>query len=316
MDKSDAIPVGYDSPTDLPGDGVEAEAWQEANRTWWERHPMRYDWKQNITSAEFSPQFYADIDARFFASARTFMPWKNLPFESLIPYANLGELDVLEIGVGNGTHAELLASRARSFIGIDLTDYAVRSTISRLCHAGIPNPDVRHMDAEQLDLPDNSVDLIWSWGVIHHSSNTRRVLEEMHRVLRPSGSAVTMVYHRSFWVAWIVNWLFRGVLRGDIFKTRSLHRTLQRNTDGAIARYYTRAEWRALVSPLFRVTDTRIYGNKALLVPLPAGRIKDAIVSRIPDSFARLFLTKCRMGMLLVTTLEPAVPRGAMMSST
>jgi ubiquinone/menaquinone biosynthesis C-methylase UbiE len=55
------------------------------------------------------------------------------------------------------------------------------------------------LDAEQLALAEGSFVVFWSWGVIHHSANTRRILDEMHRVLRPGGSAVVMVYHRGFW---------------------------------------------------------------------------------------------------------------------
>ncbi|MBK7629848.1 MAG: class I SAM-dependent methyltransferase [Ignavibacteriales bacterium] len=56
------------------------------------------------------------------------------------------------------------------------------------------------MDAEALQFEDNSFDFVWSWGVIHHSSNTRKILEEIQRVLKPGGEAIIMVYHRSIWV--------------------------------------------------------------------------------------------------------------------
>ena len=71
------------------------------------------------------------------------------------------------------------------------------------------------MDAEKMDFADASFDFIWTWGVIHHSSNTRQILSEMSRILRPGGRAVVMVYHRSFLYYYVFNGFFRGVLGVD-----------------------------------------------------------------------------------------------------
>src|SRR2546425_6762235 len=104
------------------------------------------------------------------------------------------------------------------------------------------NAQILQMDAENLRFEDNSFDFIWSWGVIHHSSDTKAVLEQMRRVLRPGGTAVTMVYHRGLWNYYVCEGLCYGVLGGDIFKTRSLHKTAQRHWDGALARFFTPKE--------------------------------------------------------------------------
>jgi ubiquinone/menaquinone biosynthesis C-methylase UbiE len=298
------VPDGFDSPTRLPASADEADRWQEANRSWWQSHPMRYDWKEPIRSAEFTKEFYEEIDARFFENARQFMPWRRIPFDPLIPFDRLGDKDVLEIGVGNGSHAQLLARHARSFTGIDITDYAVDATRRRMRVLGLENAAVERMDAERLAFPDASFDFIWSWGVIHHTANTRRVLQEMHRVLRPGGTAVTMVYHRSFWQYYVLGGFFRGVLQGDLLRTRSLAKTVQRFTDGAMARYYTRSEWAALVSEFFTVNSIAIYGSEAELVPLPGGTLKSAIMRLIPDALSRFLTNRCGMGMFLVSTME------------
>ena len=139
------------------------------------------------------------------------MPWKKIPFDPLIDFDSLRDKDVLEIGVGNGSHAQLLAQSAQSFTGIDITDYAVNSTSERMRYFGF-NAKIYRMDAEQMKFDDNTFDFVWTWGVVHHSSDTRRVLQEMHRVLKPGGHAITMVYHRSFWNYYIIGGLFRGIL--------------------------------------------------------------------------------------------------------
>jgi ubiquinone/menaquinone biosynthesis C-methylase UbiE len=297
------LPEGFVSPTSLPENAEQASQWQAANRSWWERHPMRYDFKTKVEFQEFTKEFYSEIDRRFFSNAREYMPWRRIPFDPLIDFDSLRHKDVLEIGVGNGSHAQLLAAHAGSFTGIDLTDYAVTSTTERLRCFNLPGKILR-MDAEELQFPDKSFDFIWSWGVIHHSSNTRQVLSEIHRVLRPGGKAITMVYHRSFWYYYILGGLFHGIIRGRLFKTRSLHQVTQEMIDGALARYYTIPEWTALVKQFFDLERVLVYGSKAEIVPLPGGAIKSALMACIPNPASRLFTNRLRMGYFLVSALK------------
>lgn len=304
--KGSAVPDGFDAPTALPQTPEQAKAWQEANRSWWESHPMRYDFTETVKVEEFTREFYEEVDRRFFSDARPYLPYKNLPFESLIGFDTLSNKDVLEIGVGMGSHAQLLASHAGSFAGIDLTDYAVKSTTQRMKLFGLDKPNVRimRMDAENLEFDDASFDFVWSWGVIHHSSNTRNVLREIHRVLRPGGRATTMVYHRNFWNYYIYAGFFGGIVKRHLFKTGSLHRVRQTEIDGALARFYTVDEWKDLVSEFFKVEDIRIMGSKSELVPLPGGHVKSAVLRAIPDGVGRFFTNSCRMGTFLVSTLR------------
>ncbi len=305
-DLKDDVPDGFDSPTALPRTPSQHTAWQQANRSWWERHPMRYDFSEALRVSEFSREFYENVDERFFADVWTYMPWRKVPFDPLIDFAALGNTDVLEIGVGSGSHAQLLSASARSYTGIDLTDYAVTSTTKRLALAGHTGPhvNVMRMDAEHMAFADHSFDCVWSWGVIHHSANTRTILEEIHRVLRPGGVAITMVYHRNFWNYYVVAGLVRGIIQGTLWKTRSLHKTRQGVIDGALARYYTIPEWRALVSDLFSVEGVSIYGSKTELLPLPSGRVKSALKAAIPHRVGRFLTNRCRMGAFLVSILR------------
>ncbi len=301
MKEVEELPAGFCEPTALPASTQQEQHWQAANREWWESHPMRYDWKEGIACEEFSPEFFAEIDRRFFSLVEQYAPCKKIPFDWLIDFESLRDKDVLEIGVGNGSHAQLLATHARSFNGIDLTEYAVKSTSARLRVLGLPGK-VQQMDAERMQFADSSFDVIWSWGVIHHSANTRRILEEMHRVLRPGGEAFVMVYHRTLWEYYIQGALL-ALLSG---KPGSVHASIQRRTDGAMARYYKQAEWRALAGDLFSVKEVRVYGKKTELVPLPAGKLKERIVSSIPNSFSRFLTNTCQWGSFLVSRLGKA----------
>lgn len=264
---------------------------------------MRYDFTNALQVAEFSPQFYQEIDRRFFADVETMIRSRKVPFDALIDFAALKEKDVLEIGCGNGSHAQLLSQHAGSYVGIDLTSYAVTSTTRRLRSLNLDG-SVRQMDAEQMDFPDRSFDFIWSWGVIHHSANTRQIIEEMHRVLRPGGEARVMIYHRSFWNYRVFSGLLGAVVHGRLFRRNSFHEGSQIMTDGAIARFYTSREWLSLVSDLFISKDIKILGSKTGLVPLPAGYFKDLVMWAIPNRLSRFLNTQMKVGTFLFSILR------------
>lgn len=297
----DLVPEDFSSPTALPKSAEQTKRWQDANRRWWERHPMTYDWRGEDGAPLFSQPYFDAVDARFFQDAWQYMPWKQIPFDPLIDFDALRERDVLEVGVGCGSHAGLLARHARTFTGIDLTEFATNATSARMKLAEISTARILRMDAEAMEFPDASFDFVWSWGVIHHSANTETILREIARVLRPGGAAVTMVYHRNAWNWYVWNGLFQGILRGDLLKTRSIHRTMQRHTDGALARYFTRSEWRELVSRSMDVQAISVFGQKPQLVPLPGGKAKDAVLKLVPNGVARFLANRARLGTFLVS---------------
>ena len=297
---------GFDNPTQLPTTQHERERWIKANKQWWESHPMRYDFSAPLNaSQEFSEEFYKEIDKRFFDSARCYAPWKRIPFDTMIDFDSLASKRVLEIGVGNGSHALLLAQHAKEFVGIDLTEYAVKSTKRRMETFGVRNARILQMSAESLEFPDNCFDVVWSWGVIHHTADTSAALREIYRVLKPGGSATIMVYYRSFWGTYVAAGFFLGVLKGYWLKEKSLHRIVQRTTDGAIARFYGLSEWGKMVADAgLKVERAQVTGQKTDLILLPASKIKNAILDLIPNSVGRFFTNTCRMGQFLVSTLR------------
>ena len=91
-------------------------------------------------------------------------------------------------------HLEWARSSPRSLTGIDLTDRAIQFTQERLGFYSLYS-DLRVADAENLPFSDNSFDIVYSYGVLHHSPDTAQAIREVHRVLRPGGSARIMIYH-------------------------------------------------------------------------------------------------------------------------
>ena len=116
----------------------------------------------------------------------------------IIPFADFPAAEgkrVLEIGVGLGADHQRFAEAGALLSGADLTPRAIDLTRRRLDMRGLKS-DLRVGDAEHLEYADNGFDLVYSWGVIHHSPDTDKAVQEIFRVLKPGGLAKAMIYHR------------------------------------------------------------------------------------------------------------------------
>ena len=240
---------------------------------------MTYDWRGEIPHEAGTPEHLAEVERRFLAEAWFAQPVGTAPFSGLIPFAELRGKDVLEVGCGTGVHARLLAQAGARVTAVDLTPTAVELTRRRLELAGL-EADVREADAESLPFADASFDFVWSWGVVHHSENTERVLAEIARVLKPGGRIALMVYHRSsitFWIDYVLN---RGVVRGGLLR-ESPDELANRWSDGVIARHYTRRSLTGALAPWFEDIETQVMGQMSEAVPLPR-RLRKYVAPVVP----------------------------------
>ncbi len=121
-------------------------------------------------------------------------PWMHDVFR----YDQWRGADVLEVGVGLGTDHVQLARAGAHLSGIDLTSRGVELTRQRLHQEGLAST-LSVMDAEQLSFPDDSFDMIYSFGVLHHTTSLERALREIRRVLRPGGRVLGGLYNRHSW---------------------------------------------------------------------------------------------------------------------
>ncbi len=118
---------------------------------------------------------------------------------------------VLEVGVGLGADHQKWAMSGANLYGIDLTQRAVENTTNRLKLFGL-NSSLEIADAESLPFENEFFDIVYSWGVIHHSPDTHRAVNEIYRVLKKGGVAKIMIYHKYSFVGYML-WLRYGLLR-------------------------------------------------------------------------------------------------------
>lgn len=170
----------------------------------------------------------------------------------LEPFARFHEgcgKDVLEIGVGMGAdHLEWAKARPRSLCGVDLTERAVAFTRERLAAWGYES-NLQVADAEKLPFPNNAFDIVYSWGVLHHSPNTPGAIEEVYRVLRPGGLARIMIYHSHSLIGAML-WARYGLMRGQ--PRRSLQEIYANHLESPGTKAYSVAEARRLFGPFLQ----------------------------------------------------------------
>ncbi|MBU2548672.1 MAG: class I SAM-dependent methyltransferase [Proteobacteria bacterium] len=102
---------------------------------------------------------------------------------------------LLEVGCGMGLDLAFFVRHGFEGYGIDLAkthvDLAKKYFLLRELKAVIEQGN-----AEKLDFPDESFDAVYSFGVLHHTPNTAKGINEIGRVLKPGGRAAVMLYHR------------------------------------------------------------------------------------------------------------------------
>ena len=112
-----------------------------------------------------------------------------------VPFAEMKGQSVLEIGIGNGADATMIASNGGIYTGADLTEAALDATRRHFEVLGLTGT-FRKENAEQLSFPDASFDVVYSHGVLHHTPNTQAAIDQVFRVLKPGGRAIIMLYHK------------------------------------------------------------------------------------------------------------------------
>lgn len=206
---------------------------KELVRAHWEREPCG---TSTADAEPGTPEFFAQVERERYR-LEPYVP-------AFAEFERWAGKRVLEVGVGLGTDFVRFVRAGADAVGIDLTEAAVAAVRERLRQEGL-EAEVRTGDAEALPFEDESFDLVYSYGVLHHTPDTARAVAEVRRVLRPDGEARIMLYSRRSWLA-LGAWLRWGLGRGRPW--HSISRVLAEHLESPGTKAYTRAELDRLFS--------------------------------------------------------------------
>ena len=211
-------------------------------------------------------------------------------------------LRVLEIGVGMGAdYLEWLKAGAKA-TGVDLSAASIKKARQRCQMAGF-HADLQVADAEQLPFPDNSFDVVYSYGVMHHSPNTPQCVREALRVLKPGGEARIMVYHHPSLTGAML-WLRYGITG-----RKSLRQSVFDHLESPGTKTYTNEEAQQLMGGFREVKMRLAFSRGDLLLNQPSARFRSPFYRLVWKFFPRPVIRKfgCRWGLfLLITALKPS----------
>jgi len=209
-------------------------------QTHWTRSPCG----SNSSEAEkLSKEYFDEIENDRYSSH----PW----ILDAINNFNLKDKRVLEIGFGMGTDHLCLLRRGANIHGIDLTLNNSFILKERLKIYGFKSSLICG-DAENLPIADESMDFIYSFGVIHHSPDTGRIVSEIHRILKPGGKCWITVYNKNsiffWWSLLLVDWLFKGSYKYESLKERISKIEYPNDNPDLVIKLYTKKQFKKLFS--------------------------------------------------------------------
>ncbi len=197
-------------------------------------------------------EFFDEVERHRYQEYAPWMP-------GVMGFNNFAGARLLEVGCGMGTDLLQFARGGAHVTGVDLTPRSIQISRKHFDLYGAQG-DFAISDAESLSFADESFEVVYSNGVLHHTPDTEGAVREIHRVLRPGGLARVMLYHRGslgYWGEVIVRY---GILKGELLRGKSpadiMGKYVEYNEGGGnpLVKVYSRSEARRLFSKFREVT--------------------------------------------------------------
>ncbi len=233
-------------------------------------------WNERIDDTQLSDHprgsagFYAALDAHRLRKSDYLLDY--------VDFAAWAGRDVLEIGCGAGLDLVRFARAGARVTGVDLAPRAL-GLARGYCEVAGVQAELVEADGAHLPFTDASFDLVYCLGVLPFAPNPAEIIAEAHRLLRPDGTAIFMVYNRRSWMQLVAR---LGCLRLG-------------HADAPGFRVYSRTEFAQLLRPFVncRMTSARLPVGHAGRCGA-AGRILSSGVQSVLRPFGWHLLARCR----------------------
>ena len=139
-----------------------------------------------------SLEFFDDLDEYRFDKLR-YLP-------QLVDFGGFRGDTLLEVGCGIGTDLVRFARGGALVTGVDLSQTAIGMAGRNFSLHGLTPVELRVANAEALPYADNTFDHVYGHGVIQYTADPAQLIRECHRVLKPGGTGIFMVYNRVSWL--------------------------------------------------------------------------------------------------------------------
>jgi SAM-dependent methyltransferase len=158
---------------------------------------VRSYWNEHIHDLEISREapgsraFFADLDQYHFEKLHHLL--------RLVDFDGYRGKRVLDVGCGAGTDLARFAKGGAIVSGVDISPSAIALARQNFSQQGL-EADLREADGEHLPYADGTFDLVFAHGVVQYTPNSRALVEECRRVLKPGCDAIFQVYNRISWL--------------------------------------------------------------------------------------------------------------------
>ena len=237
------------------------DAYKEQVQNQWNSNPVGPSYAK--VHRPHTLEWYQEIEAHRYG---VYGPWML----DVMEFAEHRGHDLLEIGAGVGTDLSQFARHGANVTDLDLSAGHMAHAKENFALRGLQARFVHH-DAERLPFEDKSFDVVYSNGVLHHTPNTRSVVAEIKRVLRPGGKAIIMMYAEDslhYWLklVWQLGLRDQRLLRQSMHDLMSETVEITANDAKPLVKVYTRRRLRELFAGF---DDISIVKRQLMAVELP-----------------------------------------------
>jgi ubiquinone/menaquinone biosynthesis C-methylase UbiE len=158
---------------------------------------VRVYWNEHIHDLELAKHpvgtkgFFQDLDEYRFDKLR-YLP-------KVVDFNSYEGKRILEVGCGVGIDLIRFAAGGADVTGIDLAEQSIDLARKNFKHHSLEG-QLEVGNGESLDFKDNEFDMVYAHGVIQYTANARKMVNELHRVVKPGGQVIMMVYNRKSWL--------------------------------------------------------------------------------------------------------------------